>query len=323
MKYQFTNQITKELKKFQKHLKKKNFNENTIRQNSNYAGIFLEWIETENLEKQEIRYKEIIAFIHELQQEKGSRFIGRVILAVRHYYEFLDIPENPASGIYLKGKRTELPSNLVEYKELKKLYENYETPNNRTKRNKIMLGLMIYQALTTEELRKIEPHHIKLREAKIYVPGGKHSNPRTLEMQAIQLIDMQEYLQIIRPKMLEVIGNFRSGRKPNKVNLEAIKEQLFFSENGSENIKSSLYHLFRKLRACPEKSGKTDLKLTSTKIIRQSVIAHWLKEKGIREVQYMAGHRYVSSTQRYRDYNMDELSQALNEYHPLNSEALA
>jgi len=320
-KYQFTTPITQELQKFQKHLKKKNFNENTIRQNSNYAGIFLEWIEAESLEKQDVRYKEIIAFIHELQQEKGSKFIGRVILAVRHYYEFLGLEQNPASGIYLKGKRTELPSNLVEYKELKKLYEKYKTPTNRTKRNKIMLGLMIYQALTTEELRKIEPHHIKLREAKIYVPGGKHSNPRTLEMQAIQLIDMQEYLQEIRPKMLEEIEQLtcsekseRAGRKPNKLNLEAIKEQLFFSENGSENIKSSLYHLFRKLE-------KTDLKLTSTKVIRQSVIAHWLKEKGIREVQYMAGHRYVSSTQRYRDYNMDELSQALNEYHPLNSEA--
>ena len=40
--------------------------------------------------------------------------------------------------------------------------------------------------------------------------------------------------------------------------------------------------------------------------------------KGIRQVQYMAGHRYVSSTQRYRDYNTGELSDALQQFHPLD-----
>ena len=41
--------------------------------------------------------------------------------------------------------------------------------------------------------------------------------------------------------------------------------------------------------------------------LRQSVITEWLKEKGLRQVQYMAGHRYVSNTERYLTTNLQDL----------------
>jgi integrase/recombinase XerD len=39
-------------------------------------------------------------------------------------------------------------------------------------------------------------------------------------------------------------------------------------------------------------------KLTSAKQIRSSVITHWLRQNNLRQVQNMAGHKYVRSTQR-------------------------
>ncbi|MCP4311758.1 MAG: integrase [Bacteroidetes bacterium] len=36
------------------------------------------------------------------------------------------------------------------------------------------------------------------------------------------------------------------------------------------------------------------------KQIRTSVITHWLKEQNLRQMQYMAGHKHVSSTERYQ-----------------------
>lgn len=311
-KYHFSHQITRQLESFRNYLDINEFNENTIRQNSNYAGIFLEWSALENLQCTEVRYNEIIAFIHYLQQQDyNSRFINRILLAVRHYYTFLNSGNNPASGICLRGNKHQLPEKIIDYKELETLYETFEPKDHRGKRNRVMLGLMIYQGLSCEELGRSEPGHIELRQAKIHVPGGWHSSPRTLEMQAVQLLDMQEYLRVTRPRMLAEITNERSGRKPGSICREELKNQLFFSESGSKEIKSSLYHLFRKLK-------KTHPEITSTKVIRQSVIVHWLKGKGIRQVQYMAGHRYVSSTWRYRDYNTGELSDALQQFHPLD-----
>ncbi|WP_222943951.1 hypothetical protein [Pedobacter sp. N36a] len=49
-----------------------------------------------------------------------------------------------------------------------------------------------------------------------------------------------------------------------------------------------------------------------------SVITEWLKEKDLRTVQYMAGHKYVSSTERYQTTTLEDLKEALNKHHPLN-----
>ncbi|MDF1573072.1 MAG: hypothetical protein P1P82_15795 [Bacteroidales bacterium] len=53
------------------------------------------------------------------------------------------------------------------------------------------------------------------------------------------------------------------------------------------------------------------------KQIRSSVITHWLKHYNLRQVQYMAGHKYVSSTERYQQNNLDKLQGQLEKYHPL------
>ena len=49
------------------------------------------------------------------------------------------------------------------------------------------------------------------------------------------------------------------------------------------------------------------------------MIAEWLKTKVLRIVQYMAClSKYVSSTERYNVFNMQELKDALDRYHPLS-----
>jgi integrase/recombinase XerD len=51
--------------------------------------------------------------------------------------------------------------------------------------------------------------------------------------------------------------------------------------------------------------------------IRASVITNWLKHYNLREVQYMAGHKYVSSTECYRTDHLEGLQKELEKYHPL------
>jgi integrase/recombinase XerD len=52
--------------------------------------------------------------------------------------------------------------------------------------------------------------------------------------------------------------------------------------------------------------------------IRQSVITYWLRTMNLRQVQYMAGHKYVSSTERYQRSNLENLQNKLEKYHPLS-----
>ena len=95
-----------------------------------------------------------------------------------------------------------------------------------------------------------------------------------------------------------------------KIDLPAVAHRLFFSERGNGNIKNSLYHMFRQIK-------KMNPKITSVKVIYQSVITEWTKTIRTRQVQYMAGYRCVGSVERYKNYNLEELTEALNEYHPL------
>jgi integrase/recombinase XerD len=46
-------------------------------------------------------------------------------------------------------------------------------------------------------------------------------------------------------------------------------------------------------------------------------ITNWLKHFNLRETQYMAGHKYVSSTERYRMDNLEDMQKELEKYHPL------
>lgn len=309
MNYKYKGDIEKKLKIFDQYLRSKKYAVDTIRQTRNYAGVYLEWLEREEKKAEDIDYQAFTDFIFQLKKEKTVNLTKRIILAVRHYYESLEIDKNPASGIHIRGSRKSILNDIVPYSELLELYNSYQTLDDRAKRNKIILGLLIYQAITTGELHQLEPRHIKLKEGKIYIPGHGNTNSRTLELEATQLLELQEYLLVIRPRMLANITAYRSGRKPNKIN-SIIKDKLFFSENGNDNIKQSLYHMFRAIK-------KTQPKITSGKTIRSTIIAEWLKTKDIRIVQYMAGHRWVSSTERYNVFNLQELKDSLKKHHPL------
>ena len=51
--------------------------------------------------------------------------------------------------------------------------------------------------------------------------------------------------------------------------------------------------------------------------VRSSVIALWIEQKNIIEVQYMAGHVNINSTERYKRVSMQDLKKSLDQFHPL------
>lgn len=58
-------------------------------------------------------------------------------------------------------------------------------------------------------------------------------------------------------------------------------------------------------------------KVRSCSHIRKSVITLWLMRYDLRTVQYMTGHKRISSTERYQVGHLEELQTAIEKYHPL------
>jgi len=314
--YSFNKEIRNRLRGFTTYLQALGNGKNTIRQKMNYAGYYLKWLESERLRPEDARYNDLLNFMDYCNLEGNSKkHINSKLRSIRNYYQYLkkhnpDI-SNPALNLHVKGIRHRLPSGIISYPVLESLYQSYPNKTLREKRNRVILGLLIYQGVTTGELHRLEVTDIKLKQGKIRVPGTRKSGSRALELKPFQILELHEYITRIRPQILKEITLSKPARKPDKINEKRLNDQLFVSINGSENIKNSLLHMFKAIQ-------KTNPGIQSTKQVRSSVITWWLKNQNLRQVQYMAGHKYVSSTERYQLNNLDNLQKKIEKYHPLS-----
>jgi site-specific recombinase XerD len=244
--------------------------------------------------------------------------------------------DNPCSNIKIKGIKRKVLYDILKPEELEKLYEDYppkgghgttETiieeseainppptgggrgasplqhlQNLARKRNKVIVGLIVYQAVRSEEIMQLQISDVKLREGKIHIPGARRSNERTLKLESQQLYDMLDYINDTRKQMLQ---------HQNKSSPFGGTERglLFITISGSIHFKNALALLIKQLQ-------RINGKVKSIDQLRASVIVHWLQQYNLRKVQIMAGHRYVSSTESYKANNMQELKEDIKNYHP-------
>jgi integrase/recombinase XerD len=237
-------------------------------------------------------------------QKKGRTKVNlqHQLLSIRHYFNYLvktgKVKSNPAQGIYIRGIARRLPHDLAGYDELVKLYESYPVSNIRDQRNKVILGLLVFQAVTIEELETLKTEHINLREGKIKIIGTDRTNERVLKLEASQVFELQEYLNKTRNRIL--YGPKIS--EPEKIT------QLIIGMEGGTLLSGEVHWMMRRLE---------HPKIKQASQIRASTIAEWTRKNDVRVVQYMSGHKYVSTTERYQATHMEDLQEQLRKYHPL------
>ena len=274
---------------------------NTIRGLLGTLDRFIRWCATENINPAPCSYTELIEYIKYLTGNGlVKRSINLNITALKIWFDYLtetgQRQDNPAAELRIKNPHHAVPPNTLNYQDLEQLYHNYPAKGIIGKRNKSILGLMIYQGVNTSELQAIELNDLKLEEGKIYIPATGRSNDRTLKLEAQQIVQLQNYVIQIRPVLLAMT--------------DKSSDKLFFSAGSSSKITNSFTKMLRVIRMI-------NPTIKDQKQIRASVIAYWYKHHNARQVQYMAGHRYISSTERYRTDKLESLQQQLEKIHPI------
>ena len=294
---------------FTLYLKSRAFTKSSIKSRLVVLNIYWKWLEAERLEAEQVTYNELLSFMKWCRNKGASqRTVQTYMGTIKHLYEHFIREErtdkNPATDISIRGVKRKTLYHILETHELHALYNSYPATSLQQKRNRVILGMLVYQGLKTAELGKLETSDINLREGKINVPGSSKSNGREMTLEAHQIMDMYDYILKVRIELMEMDTKRKSQTKEETT-------KLFIGEGGSCY---SFSNFMTQLMVSVRKISPT---VKNAKQIRTSVITKWLKTYNLREVQYLAGHRYISSTESYLENEMEGLKEEVQQFHPL------
>ena len=295
--------MNEQIEMFRNYLQQKRFRESTINAHCLNAGYFLRWVEANGLhEPENLQYNDLLNYVqYEQQRNKDVSTINLRISSISKYFEFLKtegtVNRNPARTLRIKGKAKTVIQNPLKYDELLNLYNSYKELQKQSlhqsktdlahQRNIIIVGLLIWQGLHSGELEKLEVNHINLNDGIIYIPSTARSNSRELKLSTQQILTLHTYIH----------GGTRDKLKP--------KEEKLFAGN-----------LHNTVGLLTEELKGINPQIKNALYIRASVILYWLRQYNKRQVQYMAGHKYITSTEMYEVQEMETLTTQLTKHHP-------
>ena len=244
-------------------------------------------------------YQKVMQYIELLRNNHKVSNVKRVLASIKKYYEYLieigKRKDNPARAIKLRDSK-ENPIQLPE-KELQNLLNPREERYPfLAKRNKIIMSLLVNQALRIGEIENIKLQDINLETATIQIHQTGITNARNLPLKAEQILLVHNYINHDRNKL----KTFRND-----------KEALLLGKLGTPVKKEDVDYLV----STYQKQSKKKLNTTT---IRQSVLANLLaKNNDLRVIQHFAGHKSPDTTEKYRQTGLNALKVAIEKLHPI------
>lgn len=271
-----------------------------------YENMIKRYLLTLGERAEKASYTDVLYYIGLLREQNlHPKSLRNNLFAVKIYYRYLVATgkrnDHPCQYLYLKDQinRAIQVENLYPKEILQELYETYQSKNHENQqRDKIIISLLIYQALTVLEISQIEITDVNLENGTVRITGNTKNKGRTLSLKPNQILLFHNYLKNDRKR-------YWRKQKPSKRT-----DYFLLNEQGVQLWQGGINRMINHNR---DKQNK----LIPLKI-RQSVIAHLLKENNdIRIVQEFAGHRRTASTEAYKQTGLEELKSAIERLHPL------
>jgi len=314
---------------FLKYMERLGLAASTRKHYQTYILDFLAWLDGQNMDVEGCSSRDVVAYLHHLKtpMRNGGQGLSNLTRSIRlnvleHFFNYLiglgARMDNPARHLKIRGAHGQKLYPILSREELAELVDEYDIPKEddpncrknwfqlsvlSRKRNRVILGLMVYQGLTTPEVDRLELNDLRLREGMIHIAGSIKGKERVLELKAHQIVDLMEYLSDTRSELLQYCP-------------ESCTNVFLATPPAGRKIMES-YSSQGIWKRLTQDIKKEFPRFVNFKQVRASVITHWLGEHNLREVQYMAGHHLVTSTERYLVNRMDDLLEDVERFHPL------
>jgi integrase/recombinase XerD len=264
----------------------------------NNIELFIRWCENNGVKPNSATLNQLYNF-NDYNKERGAslgsqRAIRRSLFL---YNQFLGRKVNPAMLLKIVSAERKLPNGLLDNESLINIYVSVIAKTPTQKRNKVMLGLVLFQAVRRNELEHIELHHIEFDKKRIYIPSTNFTNERYVPLLEFQMQDLQSFVYELRPQLL----------------IEAHKNtsKLFFSQGIGNYLSNAVFLMSKEIKVIVPY-------FRSFSHCQQSRVSIWLKEHGLRQTQYLSGMKYATSVDRYKTTNTDSLMEKLKIVHPMD-----
>ena len=274
------------MKAFELYLQQSGYAPSTITEHLINVTNFLKW--REDTQAQQADTSSIYDYIQLFQSRNNqAATINLNLRSIEIYYRSNHTAPNPVEGIRVQDNKHSFTRIMLTAERLEEIYSSYlQRASSFTKaqqRNSVLLGLLIYQGLSSSDLGKLERQHLQLAIGKIEVPSSRRANGRHLKLEAVQILTLQSYLSHIPIERTALLFN---------------------------DLDNKLCFLLKELKSqFPE--------IKHLRLLRQSRISHWLKVCHVREVQYRAGFKHISTVEDYQSQDLESLKEELQKHHPL------
>ena len=275
-------------------LTEKGLTKNTALSYKTDLKIFLEYLQKNNIEQEEVKHNQITDFLWHLKQKglKASS-IYRMIESIRQYYKFLVIENivktDPAENITIPKLPMNLP-NMLSAQEIEKLLTSVNGNDILSIRNRTMLELLYATGLRVSELINLKFDNINIEEKFVRIVG-KGNKERLIPFTDIAQLYLKIYLQHRQQSKSDFVFLTRLGKPISRV------------------------EFWRQLKNIAISAGIT--KKISPHTLRHSFATHILSAGAdIRFVQEMLGHSSISTTQIYTHLTGEHVKQQHQKYHP-------
>jgi integrase/recombinase XerD len=266
--------------------------------------IYLEWLGGEE-QTLTANYGQILGYLAHLRSlHLRPRTLKNYVFGVKIYHHFLRETNRRSDHPCLRLRLRDIVDRgirideLYDPDELAALLERGARKlAGLTGRNRVIIGLLVHQALLVSEVVALRSGDVDLPAGTIYVSESVGNLARTLPLMATQIMAIHDYVQNDRPHLL--------GDRPDPGDLILSRYGKPLDGHGISRLLNGPRYLQR---------GKRFLPLR----IRQSVIAQKLKSgHDLRVVQVFAGHRQISSTEAYQQTELEQLRAGIEKHHPL------